>query len=332
MKPLIAAAVAAAFLAGLSAPAAGLAAPTLHGVVQAGTSTSASAITMDRPPGTLAGDVLIAVVDARLPGSASITAPSGWYLLRRKGIEGGTSTALSQALYYRVAGLLEPSSYTWYFQRKTGAAGAVLAYGGVDVAAPIADHAGQVQSNSTSIVAPSVTTTEPEAGLLAFFGTGEANRITPPSGMTERHDISAVGNRVTSSESADAVLTTAGSSGERTATSETTARQAIGQLVALNAVSVTPPPPPPLRLLRRRLRLLRPPSPPPPPSGSVTLEQMDGGAGYNGFEVPRTSSRSRRGSYDHSVATWPRTRLSGSTATCGPTPCRYRTSGTPACG
>ena len=157
MKPArarIAVAVVAAVLGGLSASGAGLAAPTLHGVVPARTSTSASELTIDRPPGTLAGDVLIAVVDARLPASASITAPSGWYLIRREGVGSGASTALSQVLYYHVAGLLEPSSYSWQFQRKTGAAGAVLAYGGVDVAAPIADHAGRVQSNVASIVAP----------------------------------------------------------------------------------------------------------------------------------------------------------------------------------
>ena len=117
------------------------------------------------------------------PVSASITAPSGWYLIRREGVGSGTSTALSQVLYYHVAGLLEPSSYTWQFQRKTGAAGAVLAYGGVDVAAPIADHAGRVQSDATSIVAPSVTTTQPGDGLL-----GSSGRRHQPDHTTIRND------------------------------------------------------------------------------------------------------------------------------------------------
>ena len=84
----IAVAVAAAIFIGLTTPATSLATPTLHGVVQAGTSTSESAITINTPPGNLGGDVLIAVVDARLPGSAAITAQSGWYLLRKEGTTG----------------------------------------------------------------------------------------------------------------------------------------------------------------------------------------------------------------------------------------------------
>jgi hypothetical protein len=269
------------------APASTLASPTLHGVAQAATSSSASEIAMDRPPGVLAGDVMIAVVDARLPASGSITAPAGWYSIRREGTAGSTGTALSQALYYRVAGQLEPSAYTWQFARKTGVAGAVLAYGGVDPTAPIADDAGSMQSNVTTIVAPSVTTTQPGDGLLALFGTAEANAITPPSGMIERHETTGAGNRVASSESADAVVSTAGASGDRTATSDTTAPRAVGQLVALRALTATPPPPPP------------------PPPGGLSLQPVDGGPSYYGqFANPLSDAPSffplaAWGTYDH---------------------------------
>ena len=66
-------------------------------------STWGSTVTIDRPSTASTGDVLVASVNARLPGSAAITAPSGWNLVRRDSSGPGFGS-LTQALYYKVAG------------------------------------------------------------------------------------------------------------------------------------------------------------------------------------------------------------------------------------
>src|SRR6188508_2275246 len=60
-------------------------------------STWGNTLSLQRPSTTTAGDVLVASVNARLTGSAAITAPSGWTLIRRDSSVPGTRP-LSQAL------------------------------------------------------------------------------------------------------------------------------------------------------------------------------------------------------------------------------------------
>jgi hypothetical protein len=169
------------------------AAPVFRGGAQAKTASTSTSLSIARPPGVLPGDVLIAAVDARLYLSQAMTAPAGWQLLRRDGTTSGTSTRFSQALFYRVAGPLEPPLYSWRFAKATGAAGAVLAYGGVDPAAPIADHAGRRLSDVKSITAPSVATPFVPSLAVGFYGTTGARTFTPPAGTTERHEASSGG-------------------------------------------------------------------------------------------------------------------------------------------
>jgi hypothetical protein len=158
------------------------AAPVFRGGVQAKTSTTSTSLAIARPPGVLPGDVLVAAVDARLYLSQTITAPTGWQLLRRDGTTSGTSARFSQALFYRVAGQLEPPLYSWRFGKATGAAGAVLAYGGADPAAPIADHAGRRHSDVRSITAPSVATPFVPSVAVGFTGRSVRARSRRPRG------------------------------------------------------------------------------------------------------------------------------------------------------
>jgi len=76
------------------------------GAVSTATSVG-STLTVPRPTGVAAGDVLIASLDARLPADAWIGAPSGWTLIRRDSSGPGYGW-LTQALYYRDAGPAEP--------------------------------------------------------------------------------------------------------------------------------------------------------------------------------------------------------------------------------
>ena len=143
----------------------------LRGATQAKTSSAGTSFTLPRPAGLVPGDVQIAVVTVSLNISQAITAPTGWRFVRRDGTAAGTSTPLSQALYSRVGGQLEPPSYTWRFGKSTGASGAILAYGGADQSFPIMDHSGRAQSNAGSIVAPTVAAPFAPTAVLGFFGT-----------------------------------------------------------------------------------------------------------------------------------------------------------------
>ena len=81
--------------------------PPAGAVVSA--STFGTTFTVARPATTTSGDVLIVSIDARLPSTASLTPPTGWSLIRRDSSTPGYP-ALTQALYYKVAGSSEPRS------------------------------------------------------------------------------------------------------------------------------------------------------------------------------------------------------------------------------
>ena len=71
-------------------------------------------LTITKPSGTIATDVLIASVAAR-PSTVTITAPSGWTLVRRTNNTATNSNTL--AVYYQIAGASEPASYQWTARR-----------------------------------------------------------------------------------------------------------------------------------------------------------------------------------------------------------------------
>ena len=74
--------------------------------------------------------------------------------------------------------------------------------------------------------------------LTGFFGALSNGSITPPSGMTERAEVSGSGRDKVSSEIADLLVTQAGASGVRTATASKAA-VAIGQAVFIRAAAAT---------------------------------------------------------------------------------------------
>jgi hypothetical protein len=189
---------------------------------------TATSLTINRPAGVVAGDVMVAGVGIR--GAPVVTAPAGWTRIRTDAA--GTST--TQAIYDRVATPSEPASYTWSFSKSVPAAGGISDYQGVNNAAPVNVSAGAGQnSNTTAIVAPSVTTTVAGAEVVGFFSVGGANSITPPTGMTERGEASSTaGSSRVTWEGSDFTQAAPGATGTRTATA-TVAHENVGALVAL---------------------------------------------------------------------------------------------------
>jgi RHS repeat-associated protein len=200
------------------------------GTFRAATSAASTPITtvvVAKPAGVTTNDVLLAAVTVR--GAPTITAPTGWTLIRSD----ASGTTITQATYRHVAGASEPSTYTWTLgSAVSSAVGTIDAYSGVSTTTPVDVSGGQTNTSSTSVTAPSVTTTVANDMVVGFFGTANDATFTPATGTTERSDTLAHGTADISAESADVIKATAGATGTKVATASKAAIN-VGQLVAL---------------------------------------------------------------------------------------------------
>ena len=195
-------------------------------------------ISVNRPTGVTTNDVLLASV--AYTGGA-LTPPSGWtQVLSQAG------TGVTLAVYRRVAGGSEPSSYAWSLDATNPLAVAISAYYNVDTTTPIGASGSQANSSSTSMVAPTITPAT-TADMLYMAGAVAGNiRATAPGGMNEEADAGVTGVGI---YGADELLTSGSATGTRTATLASAAAN-VGALVSLRAattaavntsVSVAPP-------------------------------------------------------------------------------------------
>jgi peptidoglycan/xylan/chitin deacetylase (PgdA/CDA1 family) len=186
-----------------------------------------SSITLAKPSGTVNGDVLVAAID--IAGTTTVTAPGGWTLVRST----ASGSSLTQATYLHVAGTSEPSSYQWRFSSSRMASAVMAAYVGVNTTAPVDISGGGSSSDSSSDVAPSVTTTVAGDLLIGVFGEAANASVTPPTGMLEQvEQLAGTGNTRVLSELSDQQLGAAGATGARTAALSRSGAN-VGQLIAL---------------------------------------------------------------------------------------------------
>jgi fibronectin type 3 domain-containing protein len=211
--------------ASATTPAAGTAGITLRATATAG-GRSVASLSIDKPAGTQAGDVLLASLD--LGSTATISPPLGWTLVRRDEAAG----ALTKATYWHLVGPGDPASFVWTFSLTAPATGVILAYSGADSANPVGVSSGAVSSSGTSVTMPSVDATSSGSVLVSLVGFATNTSIAPPAGMTERTELSAgAGQARVTGESSDQPQA-AGASGPRTATAMKAAAAA-GQLVVV---------------------------------------------------------------------------------------------------
>ena len=193
----------------------------------------ATSFSVPGPAGAVSGDLLVTVLDVR--GPAAVTAPAGWVLARQDVAGSG----VRQVTYYRIAGGSEPASYLWRLSAGRGASAVSAAYGGVDPTNPILVGSGLASVNTTSITAPSVTTSVPGALLVGGFGIVNTSALSTPSGMV-RHGY--VGMNLTPNKVAtllaDQVVAVPGATGDRVSTAGAAAAN-VGQLIAFRP-SATP--------------------------------------------------------------------------------------------
>ncbi|MCA1628325.1 MAG: fibronectin type III domain-containing protein, partial [Acidobacteria bacterium] len=178
----------------------------------------------------VSGDCMIAALWVRGASAyGTITPPGGWTLIRNENWA-GTDAVIT---YYKLAGASEPANYTWTFSTSEQLQGGIAAYYNVDQSAPVNVSAGrQAIYLETNIPAPSVTPTVSNTLLLCFFGSYSPGSFTPPSGMTERWDLSNAATN-NSFSAADQIHVGTNATGTRTATHDGTPNYWITQTVAL---------------------------------------------------------------------------------------------------
>src|SRR5215217_1925250 len=220
-----------------------VAAPVFRGGSSASVSVPGEALSLPTPEGVQEGDVLVAALAVRVPGFVPLVAPPGWKLVRSDSND-PLGASLTQALYIRVATGSEPATHTWSwtFCTLVGAAGGIVAYGGVDRANPVDTHSGRYSNAVASFAAPSVTTSAPAELLLGFFASNGAGGLT--TDMTTRlQPIAALAGSDVELAAAELAQRDPGPSGDQTAADAhgNTNSSNIGQLLALRAAGATAP-------------------------------------------------------------------------------------------
>ncbi|MGH9011881.1 MAG: metallophosphoesterase family protein, partial [Acidimicrobiia bacterium] len=219
--------------------------PTAVGSASNGSGDGRVSITINRPAGTSASHVMLASIVIS-DDDPAFTAPAGWTLVRQDTIK----DIVRQAIYVKAAGSSEPASYTWTVPSARRMAGGITTFDGIDVVHPVDAVNGSTGGGaSTSVTAPGITTTVPNAVLVQLTAVGSDGTLTPPAGMTEAWEAAAPGastrknTRGAVASQSHAVQAAAGPTGSRTATVSTAGR-GIGVLLALRPIpepDTTPP-------------------------------------------------------------------------------------------
>jgi hypothetical protein len=202
-----------------------------------------NALTINVPPGTVAGDVMVAAIAVR-SSAVLITPPAGWSAQAATVQTLGDSTR--HQLFYRVAGASEPASYTWLFDTPhTGAVGAIASYSGVDTATPIDAFSGNTTPQGADTLlqhrALSTTTTVADAMVISTHAFGSSATWTS-AGVSERVDVAsqAAGNAGVSLAIYDATQPTAGATGDRLATASGNGDRGSAHFIALRPLVPQP--------------------------------------------------------------------------------------------
>jgi len=174
-------------------------------IAQVGTATSASStgssITISKPSGVAAGNIMIANIALYCQGGGNscnafpATSLSGWTQITAQPGGNGRSYA---AVLYKVAGASEGSSYTFLLSGNASTAeGAIVAFSGLDPTTPV-DVVGTMSvssGTSASVSAASITTLTTNAAVIMFGQSTHAGptwsgwtTATSPGALTEIYD------------------------------------------------------------------------------------------------------------------------------------------------
>jgi hypothetical protein len=198
-------------------------------------------IDLPLPAGISAGNLLLAVVVRGGGGAPGISTPSGWTAISEANSGGTTDTDIRLGVFYRIATGTETSPLTVTLGATRETIGAVLRYTGVDTTNPIGAN-GFSNGNSTTPLAPSVTTTIANTRVFRVAGDGDNKTPTTPTGNTSRFagSVNASGGLGVGAAGADATFVGPGGTGSAQFTITGTAENWRAGTIALRA----PAPPP----------------------------------------------------------------------------------------
>ncbi|HLB19950.1 MAG TPA: hypothetical protein VK613_12555, partial [Gaiellaceae bacterium] len=187
------------------------------------TTTNGTSVTVTRPTSVATGSLMLAQVTLR--NNDAITAPAGWTTTGNLRTSGAT---LEQRIYYRIATAADiaTTTYQWSWTTTSDGAAAILAYSGTDGTNPIDVAATDNAGSSLSASASSLTTTQANDMIDAFYGvqgqSGPTITATQDAAqsMTQEYTI-ASGSAPTSkarSTGADGAQAAVAATGNKTAT------------------------------------------------------------------------------------------------------------------
>ena len=192
-----------------------------------------SSLVIPKPSGTAAGDLLLAIVAHQGGVNKNMTAPAGWSAVPNTDWAQGNNSRIHA--WYRIADGSEPTSFTFgLIGGGDDMSGGILAIQNASQGAPINAAGGQSNgaTASTTVAAPSITTTLPNTLLVFGASCASAARFTPPAGMSERWDAASSGTYKIGTEAATQVASTAGPTGPRAAIASSSCKS-VGILVAV---------------------------------------------------------------------------------------------------
>lgn len=175
-----------------------------------------TSITVTAPSGVADGDLLVVFIG--INSSISISAaPSGWTLQESRS---NGAVGLAVSVYTKIASS-EGASWTWTASASANYAAHALRVTGHDASTFYNIDGSQANTSaSTSVTAPTITTTEDDCLLLYCGYIKAATTFTAPSGMTEVLDGQS-GSSNRTMETASETFATAGATGTRAATAGT---------------------------------------------------------------------------------------------------------------
>lgn len=164
-----------------------MAVPVVRGVRTVAVNPADTSGTVDVSTlGIVSGDLLIAQVAIDAVAATAITPPSGWTQVLHSSFPNEGGDGCEAAIFEKVAGGSEPSSYTFSFAASEEGMCAVIRIDGQHASAYI-DASAQASDNGFSLtdpVAPTVTTTVADCLVLRFYAHGNgllASPYAPPS-------------------------------------------------------------------------------------------------------------------------------------------------------
>jgi len=187
-----------------------------------------SVIALEKPAGTQAGDLLVAALMLEGGHQINVDIPPGWTKIRRA----NKYIFIGIATYYRIAGASEPASYSFPLDESTPWAASISRISGADLDDPI-EASGKKNGRRGNGIAPSITTREDDALVLAFYTSRRNATYTPHAATAEQYDAPNNPEGLPSNMLATFVKETAGATGDKSATSTRTDRRWIALQIAV---------------------------------------------------------------------------------------------------